>query len=333
MKITRYTIFILLLILLVSSCKRRPLEDEMGDLARVPIHIDWSQSELDVTKVHNVSIWFFPYDGSPSFEQRFDGNLTDMEVLLPSGSYSIIVFNEAVDFSWSSLEFLDRDKYATFRVAARAGTFRGLDSRVEVSDIRKSPDALASWSKDCFVVSPEMIYATAMDSRVEDIDPSHRIDVTMKPITKAVKITAYVQNLTSAARCSGTISGVTSSILLSTGEVYSNNVAHVFIMNNRIYDTNKPNDGYIHANFFIFRRTDEGKKVLQIDFELTDGKFESPEPFDITKHIFPIQPQVDVNVGTGVDGDEENHPIVLPDAKVNSDVGVDNWQNEIIPIT
>lgn len=330
---TRYTIVVLLFMIFVSSCQRRPLEDEIGDLARIPIHIDWSQSALDMTTVHSVSIWFFPKDGTPSFEYRFDGNLTDREVFLPIGSYSIVAFNETVDASWSSLEFLGSDKYETFRVAARADTFRGLDSRVEESDIRKSPDALAAWSRDRFEVSPEMIYATTMNSRVEEVAAEHRIDIKMKSMTKAVKITAYVQNLTSARRCSGTLSGVTGSILLSTGGVYSGKVAHVFIMNNRVYDEKNIHNGYIHANFFVFSTSDEGKKVLQIDFELTDGKFAAPDPFDITNQIEPALPQVEVNVGAGVEGEEEDHPIILPEVEVNGDVGVDDWHNQFIPIT
>lgn len=326
----RYYIIVLLSMIFVSSCQRRPLEDEIGDVARVPIHVDWAQSELEIAKVHNISLWFFPHDGGPSFEHRMDGNLTDGEVQLPAGSYSIVAFNEAVDFDWASLEFLGSDKYETFRVAACRDDFRGMNSRAEDDDVRRSPDALASWSCNRFEVTQEMIRMTSMGSRAEDLGPTSKIPVVLKSLTRAVAIKAYVQNLTSARLCSGTLSGVVGEVMLSTGKAWKNNVSHIFVMNNRKYDEDNPFNGYIHANLFVFNTSTDEHKMLQIDFELNDQTKDSSEPFDVTTKVDEDKPKVDVIVGSGIK--PEDPPIVLPEVGISGDVNVDGWEDNQIPI-
>lgn len=333
MKLRCYIIYVLLATVFAAGCQRRALEDEAGDLARIPMHIDWSQSGLNVANVHNVSAWFFPHDGRPSFEMTFEGNLTDVEALLPAGSYSIIVFNEVVNFRWSSLQFLGLDKYETSRVAARTDTFRGLETKAEELDVRKSPDTLAVWSCDKFDVSPEMVRISSLGSRAEGQPALPEISVELKALTRAVAVKAYVQNLTSAMRCTGTLSGVVGEVLLSTRKSVVTNVAHIFIMNNRLYDKVNPNHGYIHANLLIFNTGADFQKILQINFELTDGTKSSPDPFDVTTKVDEDVPKVNVNVGIGLDGDPEDHPIILPKTDVQGEVGVDDWTNNIIPIT
>lgn len=337
MKQLSYILYLFIITALVAGCQRRPLEDELGDLALVPIHIDWSESALDMTTTHNVSVWFFPHDGSSSFEYRYEGNLTDMEARLPKGGYSIIVFNETVDFNWTSLQFEGSDKYETFRVSARPDTFRGLNARGPEMDARKSPDALAVWSTDKFEVSPEMVRATAMGSRAGNTDSSQRIDVTLKPLTKIVKITAYVQNLTSALRCSGTLTGAVGEVMLSSSKACLENVAHMFIMNDRIYKKENPNNGYIHANILVFSASSDIKNTLTIDFQLTDGKTSSPDSFDVTEKVTQDLQEVEVKVGADAGGpaDEKDHPIVLPEVDVGGDmgVGVDDWQDNLIQVT
>lgn len=326
----RCYIALFLLMLVVSGCQRRSLEIESGDVARVPVHVDWAQSELDIAKAHNVSLWFFPHDGSPSFEYRLDGNLVDGEVQLSGGSYSIVAFNEAVDTYWSSLEFSGSDKYETFRVAARLDDFRGMNSRADDADLRKSPDALASWSCNRFDVTSEMIHITSQGSRADDLGPTAKISVVLKSLTRAVAIKAYVQNLTSARLCSGTLVGVVGEVMLSTGKASVNNASHIFIMNNRIPEQGKPNNGYIHANFFVFNTSTTYQKVLQIDFEMYDNTIESPDSFDVTTTMDQEKPKVEVIVG--IDIEPEDHPIILPERNISGDVVVDDWVDQQIPI-
>lgn len=341
---TMLRIFTMLLcVWVLVGCERRPLEDEMGSLASVPFTFDWSKSGLDESEMHRASICFFPHDGSASFAWHMQGDLTKASVPLSVGKYSIIVFNETTDeWDWERIAFEGKEKYETFHVYAVKDNFKGLYTRADESDIRKTPEALASWSLDEFEVTPDMIaYTRGTKSRSINQDVVGKSlesvsGITPKPLTLSVHVTAYVHNLKSAVRCSAALSGATGKVSLATGRPVPGSVTHIFIMNNRKYDSEGSLNGTIEANLLLFKFVEEDiKNSLELNFELHDGTVTDPEIFDISDQIDKEKTTIEVNIGIkekDPDNPEADRPIVLPLIEVDNDVKVDDWKPVDIPI-
>lgn len=338
--------------LLLSSSCRRQIEDEVGRVAKVPLTINWSKSNVDVTQMHRVSVWVFPHDGTTPYDIRLQGDVTQGILELPIGKYSLVVFNETVDpTDWTGLRFVGKEQYATFCALTDLDDFRGIytsaktDATTEL--FRKSPERLASWSVDEFEVTADMVVYTRdllIDQSSPSYDASARDEVVKElnkleqivpmPRVKVVSITARVQNLVSAQKASGAIKGAVAGINLSTGKAVLEPVTHMFVLNGRTYDDSaNPGHGTLGAvvNVFDVLGADLFKFDLHTDFLLHNGVMHN-QVFDITSDLKKEQANIIINVGFNVPGspDDEIHLPVIPESA--GAIDVDKWQDVIVPI-
>ncbi len=85
-------LLLLVLVAAVTSCHRRPLEDEFeeGEYAEILLQTDW---KLLDEKPTGISAYFFPEDGS-SPTQLMSNNIWENTVRLRRGRYKVLVFNQ-----------------------------------------------------------------------------------------------------------------------------------------------------------------------------------------------------------------------------------------------
>lgn len=320
----RKLLYIATLLLFIGStgCNRRPLKDEGGNIAKVPVQIDWSKSNLDIENISRVTVRVFPHDGSPAYDFVMQESKTTDILPLAVGKYSLVIFNETTDPNdWKALTFAGADKYETFVVNTSEDAFRGLYSKADGNVIRKLPDALAAWSIDEFDVTPAMVGAAL--SNVS-------ISVAPVPVVKHIKILARVVNLVSAKKSSGAINGASGGIQLSTRKPTNELVTHIFIMNGRQYDDPAaPKDGTIGASIVLFDASslENLQSKLLIDFLLHDETSVPTEVFDIASELKSDKPVIEISVGFG------DRKIILPAFPIGGQgVGVDEWDEIITPL-
>lgn len=331
----------MLILLGLSSCKKRILHDEFTNIAMVPVAIDWSKSNLKVEDISRVTVRVFPHDGSPAYDFVMQESTTNDVIPLVRGKYSFVIFNETTDADdWNSLVFKNEDAYSTFMVTTKDDTFKGLYTKVDQDVIRKSPDDLAVFSIDQFEVTQEMILYTTTLSKVGNTKVEQAMSelVTIVPVSvvKHINIVARVVNLVSAKKSSGAIRGAVGAIQMSTGKPIEVPVTHVFIMNGRQYDRPEaPKDGTIGALVSIFDplNVENLKADLVLDFQLHGDTVTPTEVFDITNDLKTDKSDISISVGGQVEGRPGDRPIVLPSVPLSGDsIGIDDWDDIIVPL-
>ena len=281
--IRRYADVILALpvivMLLVASCQRRLLEyDEIFEVALIPVNIDWSATGLTVTgnnrDVQKVSIRFFPQSGTgEAFDCYMEPNVSQGEIAVPVGRYSVIVFNESIydnEYWADRVTFSDANSYNDFAAnavvlsnAARLQQFPYYQPQTDerfIVEPRERP--VASWSLPDFEVTNNMILVSqglrpaSLLSAAEENMFNALTHVTMRALTRPVTVTAQVQNLVSARTMYLAMRGLASKVYMASGNTTSSPSTYLFILNGRQYASNN-RDGTARNTFLCFGRTSD----------------------------------------------------------------------------
>jgi hypothetical protein len=329
----------------LSGCERRPLEGNFDpETALIPVHIDWSKSGVPVEQMHRASILLFPEAGGEPLEYRMEKSLTDDEIQVPVGVYSVIVFNETTDpTDWEFIDFTDKDSYHAFAAVALPAASRGFYSRADDIPLIENPDPLAAWSLTRFEVTKEIMLrsrstrGTRANSRAEEIldeQIAGLSNIVPTPRIETITITARVTNLASSMQVTGILDGMSTGVYMASGEKMTTTGAHAFILNGRVYDENGK-DGTTTKTFNIFGRKPPTAHIdLYIDFLLNDGTLHPRQSFDATNMTTSIPdtaPPAD-KIEVGYSDLPPDHPIVLPDMDVNAGIDVDDWDDVIVPL-
>ena len=253
-------LFVLLLVM--SSCERRPLEEESLDKAVIPVTIDWKTlANLDPDKntedVYRASVWFFSKDGAvfdgKSYKEFRFSDPRSGSVTLPLGRYSILVFNNSVDEFSDNVGFRGTDAYDTFEYYAKPST----TSRANLNPVLE-PDLLAAWRLADYEVTPEMVRESrGMSGELTDAerekaqaDLKRLLNLQPERLTYTVHAKAYVSYLKSCNKpADAVLIGMAHSVKLASKEVSITPSSFSFEMNNRQYDPNNSKNGWIEAYF------------------------------------------------------------------------------------
>jgi len=346
--------------LLLASCVRRPLEMEpIPQTARIPVHIDWSQSGLNPTnltntaslpeaeQVHRVTLRFYPTDGSPFFDKFMEANVIADTIELPVGEYKIIVFNESVDDTpwWAgAIYFTDDDNYDLFAAHAvpydptlwpQAFPFY---TAAPGETILGGPDPrrLASWSLGYFDVTTDMVLTsrgrapinqTAARSGTRTIYDTRLTNIVMRRLTYNVAVTAHVTNLVSILTNYCAVSGFANMVYMASALTTQSPSTKLFQLNGRVYDANRV-DGTTTHSFMSFGRTPtpatEDYKV-GIDVLYISGVLYVPDPPTWPQLTWDVTDQV-VASAVGVDFDINinlNYNVEF----VAGGIAVDDWND------
>ena len=339
---TGLTLMLSVMMLLITSCYRRLIEeDEIILAAIIPVNIDWSESGLNVSNdVHKVSIRFFPKDGvSPVFDCYLESNPREGEILVPAGEYSVIVFNEAIqDPLWANkVVFTDVDSYSDFAAnavdlsnTARSQQFPYYNPQ-QGERLIIEPLQVASWKLDDFEVTNNMILVTQGQRPVTSLSVAENnmlnalTQVMMRALTRPVTVTAQVENLRSADTLYLAIQGLASKVLMASGNTTNDPSTYLFILNGRQYDEPERLHGTARKTFLSFGRTPTPELyTITADIILSSLTLYDPTPpllFDVTSQFNTTNYLINLNIniilpfiegGVAVDdwGDDEQHTVI-----------------------
>ena len=319
------------------NCTRRTLEDDIFETALIPVRIDWSVSGVNVEEMHRATLMLFPINGGLPIEYRLEGNLTERQIAVPVGTYSVIAFNETIDEDdWKTISFTNKDSYEKFAAVALPEETRGFYTRSESLPLVANPEVLAAWSLDKFEVTRDMITQTRTNSENGTSTENQINDLTSikpSPRFERVIVKVFVKNLSSSIQATGTIDGMASGVYMASGNILSESVVHAFVLNGRVYDDNG-NDGTTTRTFNIFGRDASKKNKLNIDFLLADGTLHPRQEFDVSKLIYTDAEQIIVThfISLGYNNMDGDHEIELPDSDLNAGVTVEDWDEVIVPL-
>ncbi len=323
--------------LLFMACERRPLDDNPGITALIPVKIDWSQSNIPVTNidgdgyVHRVSLRFFPKDGSAAFDRYLETNVMEGEISVPVGDYSVVVFNEAVDdIYWGdAIRFSNVNSYADFSAtivldnAANYPLYHPLESE----ELIVQPFPLASWSLDDFTVTKESVTRTRLATRatIHTDDPESALTkIVMRALTHHVNVAVHVDNLSSAQLIQGAMYGFARKIYMASGETAQTPATYIFKLNSRVWDDVSQRSGTVSKSFLSFGRLPGAEAYrLSVDAVFIDGTiYDRTMLFDITDRVIshPIG-AIDINIDLDME---------LP--LITEGIFVGDWEDEVIRI-
>lgn len=334
-------------LLMMMGCERRPLEDQPSNTALIPVKIDWSLAELNPDddpgdNVYSASVWLFANDGNHPFAGKSyrEYNLItprggDIEV--PVGSYSVIIFNNAIADYSTKVGFRGTEEYATFEYYIRPYSAEKATASME-QEIVNEPDILAAWSVDRFVVTPEMVgYTRSSSSRAKDSRAAEEVKqlTNVKPVllTPAVQVMAYVERLGNASAASGVLRGMASSVFLANAQKTGAS-SFRFLFNNPCYDEQQKQNGTIEGNFRSLGPLlgeDAAQYDVLIRFTLCreyeaslyyPAETNEPLTFDVTGQVARMVDNLKIylKIGSSIGGDDPD--ISLPDIDKPGDVGV-----------
>lgn len=251
-RLVKYT---LLLVLLTTACKRRPLEEVLYRDARIPVRIDWSGSGINADnrplshEVERVTIRFYPRDGAPPFDRYLERDVTAGVIDVPVGDYSVIVFNESDDDEsyWDGhVRFGGAEHYERFaarlmpyREEVLAGRFPYYLPVAQQSPVAE-PLPLASWSLERFEVT-RTFHTLPADALMQ---------VVMRPLTPRIEVRVRVVNLVAARAFGCALSGFASQLYLASGSA-TEPATHLFRPGKRRYEEDR-RDGTVCAELLSF---------------------------------------------------------------------------------
>lgn len=319
-----------LTLICLTACERRPLEEPTyGNTALVPVKIDWSKSGISVSQprgddyVHRVSIRFFPKDGSEVFDRYLENDVTEGNIEVPVGKYSVVVFNEAVtDPYWSnSIYFTDVNDYANFaaNIADDDPAQYPFYTPLPNEKIIVEPLKLASWSLDDFEITPGMIKELCGPSEMEGVTTA-LTKIVMNKLTYNINVLAEVENLSSAQFIQGATRGFANKVLMASRMTTQSPSTHIFTFNGRKWAEGSDRNGTTEKDFLSFGLLPVlSKYMLHMDVLFVTGELHQPaEPL-----LYDVSDQANNYANSDIN---LRVKLALPYKEGGIDVG--DWEDE-----
>lgn len=280
-----------LLLLLLAGCERRDITYYTE--AEFHIRVDWSKSGLDAEESGNgATAIFYPRNGSAPVTVLM-GDRSSERVRLRTGLYDVLVFNRSfTDFG--SLAFRGEGTFYGLEAYSRhIETRTDPATRAETRVIVSSPEKLAGGVLKDFEVNEGMLGnyspATSAHSRSgadtdSDTDSDFTLSFLPRCLTREVKVQINVTGLNNIRSSIGTLTGVSESVRLSTGEASSGTVSQQFALDGIHFTDGSPFNGTLTGVFNAFGFDTAIPHKLTVKALLVDGKTIFEETFDITAH-------------------------------------------------
>ncbi len=310
-RIIIYTL--LLCAIALSSCKRQDLVSTYDSRVSIPITIDWSESGLPDDYANNLSVYFFPDTGEAPY-MKVTGATTSLEMKLPEGRYSVLLFNDFVG-DLNGISFEDEDIYSQISAVAQVD-----------EDIVATIDRMAAWRLDEFEITFTENCGYCCDLVIgESVEVSASLlDLQPTPVTAQNTITLRVENLNNAQTIEGVLSGAATAATLSTNARHSTldtDDTYIVYFSNRIYDdTSDPTDGVTSTTLTTFGKQPDSDATyeLVLNVILNSGEL-ATFTRDVTDQV-TASDDFDIII-TLTDTDTL---ISLPESQ-SSGIGVESW--------
>ncbi len=326
----RYILYTLLAAAILSGCKRQHIctTGLDTDSAKIEVSIDWSESNIDIEDIYNVSIYAYTDDGSAPYIY-VSSKINGFYLYLPEGDYTLLIFNDFVG-DLRGIDFKESDSYELFSAGVvEQSSVDNLFYQVASDEIiAQEPAMLAVWRMEGLEVTPEMTSCSYCDDEVET-EADITLEATPTSVTTQCIIDLSIDNLNNASYIEATIQGFATGVYLSSGDRFSDSDYSVLFsteLDSRTYgnDSDGTADGET-TTFGIDTNLDQSYEV-EIDIILNSGEL-ATFTRDVTDQITTLD---DGSIYINLTAEESK--ITLP-SSVSSGFGVESWDdNEQVAI-
>ncbi|MFI3287022.1 MAG: DUF5119 domain-containing protein [Rikenellaceae bacterium] len=143
------------------SCERQMIYDPEYLTANIPIVIDWSESMVDEDYINNVSVYFYPEDGSePVVIYSEDPYFVTAN--LHEGKYDIVIHNE-IEGNILGVDCASSESFSDYKMTIQQDDVSNYDMFYEQTtdeQLIKESEAIGAWSYESFEVTKDMIVYT-----------------------------------------------------------------------------------------------------------------------------------------------------------------------------
>ncbi len=315
----------MVLLATLLSCKYQPIynnEDQVSNSATIRFAIDWTQANIVLSEVSNLSIYAYAEDlGSPYV--KISGNIDTAYINLPSGVYSLLIFNDAVE-DILGVSFTGSDSFGDFyaQSTTRTSTSDLYYSTSESEVFASKMGRLASWSLEGFEVTSEMISCSICeDSNKLVIDTL--INATPSAITRQCEVSVTIENLNNAQIVQATLIGFASGAYVASGEtILDSEQSILYSVDLNSYSYSNESDGVVEGETTIFGLSTDTSTTYQVVIDIILGSGElSSFTRDVTEQMVE-QSGSTIYIDLSSDDDK----IVLPESS-GTGFGVDGWGN------
>lgn len=279
-----YFLCLLCLLSLFSGCDRRELTYYLE--SEIELYVDWSHSGLDREEEdYGATAIFYPQDGSEP-KVILMGNRRRETIRLPEGRYNVLLFNRSfTDFGSLAFRGETYEKFEAYarRVETRIDEVSRTSTRVIVS----SPEKLAAAAFEGFEVTEDMLgnYSdVAVGRNVVDTDDADAFTLRLLPeaLTQEIHVQIHVKGLNNVRNMTCTLTDVSESVILSTGESSGTTVSQQFSLSDATFTDGSPFDGVMTGVFNTFGFDVDAPRQLALKALLVDGMTVVEESFDVT---------------------------------------------------
>lgn len=308
----KFLLALVLPLVLLCSCERRPLEVMLSDEVVVTLIVDWKKNYAEIYRQNpnGMTVIVWGSDGSPA--KVASVNSDRLTLNLPPDTYKLIVHNEtAQEFPYQSFA----DYYDYHKIAMRSNHFT-TKSWDEGVDYMQYPDPIGVTASE-FVITDNMISGDSItfvyyDDWVENGPghyerPTRHYDISEVawPMTVNLYIKAKVKRPQSIGAIEGSISGMAEGFYLSRVNRTSESGTLRLINDNshswsvETYGERQDSTGYIKFGIPSFglpygkellEQRAEADNVLTLNITLTDGSV-IQKSYNVGKQIRYITPE------------------------------------------
>lgn len=252
----KYNILAWSVLLILSSCHRRPLEETCENSALIPIGTLWSQADISPQNI--TALFYNQDDGKLVLEHRFENNANRIQTYanIPVGMYTVVIFNE-LRGQIKGVRIRGYENLSTLQAYATS------DPTAKKRSIANAyvyePDIFASITVEDFNVTNEMINYSRYYSNGEGISQSMQEAIEalvgLVPLRKVheFNIVVHVKGLNNA-RMPVLIDllGIAESFNIKEDKNSLMAATQQFTMNNRTYDSGARKDGTISGTIYTW---------------------------------------------------------------------------------
>lgn len=327
--------WLLLLLLQLCSCERRPMvePEESVAYAEISVRFDWALARMNPTGMTAI---FYPTDGGKAVVHKTGDNPST--VRLRPGTYHVVGFNYSFD-EFDGILFRGTDRYETIEAYAQPLPDLTTRAGTAVTDVVAHPDVLATDYREAFDVTPEMVAQTNATRAA-----AAQVVLTPLRVTAPGYVTIHLKGLNYIRSANGVITGLSRSVFLAGRQPSTLPCALAFGFTRPTYYSGSKVNGTLEGTFTTFGmlppQVADARYGLLFSSVLTD-KEQTPfeQRFDVTG---AIRQEMDVNLNIllrlnlelgmsqtpGDDTPTIEVPKVEPEVGGAFDVDVSGWGDE-----
>lgn len=321
----------------VTSCDLRPLYIEGETPVEVLVLTDWTQLGGDPT---GSTICFYPEDQGKTPLTFKTNSVTRTVVNVPSGYYTVQVFNRTVD-EFGTMRFTGMESLSTVRAILEEKLFSWVGRADTVGRTVYEPEEIVVGRADHFYVRTIGERTTSLRTKADsgsgmEIDS---VQVTPQRVRYAGTVSVRIHGIHNIRSMRAYLTGMAGEAYLATRSAGETLATHVLESWRLDRDTGDYTKGWVRGEFHCFGLPDQYKgdrraenNRLVLEFRLVDNK-------TVIRRIVEAGAMVDQNEAERTDNIVVETAIVLPDVKPEEgsesgfDVTFTDWDDPIdIPV-